>query len=307
LLKLSINLIEGAMSVKTELPDVQNTADSRGKAIQKVGIGGYGIPFTVKTPDGGVQHTVGVVSMYASLNEETKGVNMSRFSITIEKAVQHGAVSSDFIEEVVKVLKERMGSTDSYVKVKFPYFIKKKAPVSGCESHLKIDCELEGRSFGAAVEKYLTVTVPYTSLCPCSKEMSLSDAPVAAVAEFDLRSMKCVDQRTGRGAHNQRSSCKITVHLVGQVWIEELVDIVEACASSPIWNTLKRADEKYVTERAYSNPRFVEDMVREVSLRLDGVVTDGRTDDYLIISTHEEAIHTGNAVAVLKGGRCLIP
>jgi GTP cyclohydrolase I len=305
------------MSLKAALPDVQNTADERGKHIQKTGITNYSIPFTVKMPDGGVQHTVGVVSMYTSLGAEVKGTNMSRFSQTIEKAVQHGAVSSDFVEEIVHVLKERLGSTDAYVKIKFPYFIKKTAPVSGNESHFRVDCELEARSFAdAPIEKYLTVTVLYTSLCPCSRELSLlknmnmledAEAPEQIPALRKVLSTTTIDTQVGVGAHNQRSSCKLTVHLQGMIWIEELVQLIEECASCPIWNTLKRPDEKYVTERAYNNPRFVEDMAREISLRMDKLIEAGRTDDFTAVCVHFESIHESDAVSVIKGGKCRIP
>ncbi len=285
-------------SVKTMLPDVQNSKDRRGKAIQKVGITGYRIPFQVKDKNNQVQHTVGMVSMYTSLSEKTKGVNMSRYSQVIEKALRHNVMSTEFIKEVIKILKEKLESTDSYVKVKFPYFILKKAPVTDNYSHFWVDCILEGRSFDASHEAlniYLTVNVNYTSLCPCSKEMSQMKTQ-GATQEYVSRS--------GFGAHNQRSNCKLTIHLKDFVWIESLVDLIEECVSCPIYNTLKREDEKYVTERAYNNPRFVEDMAREIAIRMD---TFKGTDGWIAAIEHYESIHQSDAVAVIRGGKHYIP
>lgn len=303
------------MSTVKDLPDVQAHADERGKHVQKAGINNYAIPFQVRVRDGGVQHTCGIVSMYTSLNEKTKGVNMSRYSQTIEKAVQHGVISIDFLEELLNTLKEKLGSEDSYVKIKFPYFIKKKAPVSENVSHFKVDCELEGRcDVDGKVRKYLTVTVVAASVCPCSKLMSSLKHALSYDEYNELQQLTSTNlelwqrlQQFGRGAHNQRSKVKLTLHLLDFIWVEELVELIEKCASVPIWNTLKRPDEKYVTEHGYSNPRFVEDTAREISLQMDALLLANRTDDWVAVITNEESLHQSDAIAVIKGGKCLIP
>lgn len=279
------------MKSKKSLPDVQNSTDLRGIPIHKVGINNYKIPFKLEDKSNEVQHTIGEVSMYTSLSKENKGVNMSRYSQVIEKALMHNVMSCEFLDEVMKILKERLLSMDSWVKIKFPYFIKKVAPVSKNASHFCIDCKLEGKSYkDGSVKKFLTVEVNYTSLCPCSKEMSLYDTG---------EEIKPV---VGQGAHNQRSLCKLTVQLDTFIWIEDLVDIIEESASCPIWNTLKREDEQYVTERAYQNPRFVEDMAREVYIRMQKLVKEKKTSNWLAVFEHYESIHQSNAVSVIKGG-----
>lgn len=302
------------MSIKTKLPDVQNTADQRGKAIQKVGINEYKIPFRLKDRENNIQPTVGTISMYTSLTEHTKGVNMSRFSQVIEKALEHNVMSCDFVDEVVTVLKERLESNDSYLKIKFPYFIKKTAPVSKNVSHFVVDCILEGRAFAnGEIQKYLTVEVSYTSLCACSKEMSLLKTQLTPQEIEHLRETLSDDalfdkvMGVGFGAHNQRSKCKITVQLKDFIWIEDLAQIVNECASCEIFNTLKREDEKWVTEKAYQDPRFVEDMAREVAIRMDKLIEEEKTDGWLVVVENYESIHQSNAVAVIRGGDHYIP
>jgi len=262
------------------LPDVQNGKDVRGKPIDKVGIRNFKAPFKVKQKDGTIQTTVGKFSMYGSLNEELKGTNMSRFAQTIMKAIDKD-VSVEFLDEVLHVLRDRLKSDDSYVKIRFPYFIKKKAPVTDNYAYSTIDCILEGSLVGDKMDIYLTCEIEYTSLCPCSLEMSLTDK----------------ENEVGKGAHNQRSMCRAKVHLKDFLWIEDLTDIVESAASCPIYNVLKREDEKYVTERAYSRGRFVEDAARDIALALDKRT---EIDGYVIVNEHYESIHQYNAVAVIR-------
>lgn len=273
------------------LPDVQNSEDTRGVRLDKVGICDYRIPFAVYNKDGTLQQTVGTASLYTSLDAKVKGANMSRYSQVIEKAIRKG-VSINVIVEMVDVLRDRLQASESYAKIKFPFFIKKKAPVSEKESHVHYICTFEGRyTKRRGRELFIEVRVPYTSLCPCSKEMSLTA------------------ESSGMGAHNQRSECRLTVSLKGwpdleTVWLEDLVALVEEQASCPIWNTLKRADEKWVTEHAYNNPKFVEDVARDVALKLDEL---NNINGYTIVVEHYESIHQSNAVCVKRGGEVYIP
>jgi GTP cyclohydrolase I len=206
---------------------------------------------------------------------------MSRFGQSIMKAIDKD-ISVEFINEVLHVLKERLQCEDSYVKIKFPYFLKRLSPVTKNESYSVYECELEGEKKGDnEPDIYLTVTVEYTSCCPCSRNMSM------------------VDAESGKGAHNQRSFCKVKVHLKDFLWIEDLAEIVESKASCEIYNILKRPDEQYVTEKAYAYPKFVEDMSRDISLELDKCTN---IDGYVVVTEHFESIHQYNAVAVTRGG-----
>ena len=271
------------------LPDVQNSEDTRGVRLDKVGICDYQIPFALHNKDGSIQPTVGTASLYTSLDKLLKGANMSRYSQILEEVIQEGAVSTDVIVQTLEVLKERLESSEAYVKIKFPFFMIKEAPRSGKKSHSHYICTFEGRhTKKRGLELFMEVRVNYTSLCPCSKEMSLRDDTV------------------GLGAHNQRSECKVTVSLKEgeKVWLEDLIKIVEGQASCPIWNSLKRPDEKYVTETAYKNPKFVEDVSRDVALKLDEIEA---INGYAIVVRHFESIHQSDAVAVKRGGDVYLP
>lgn len=296
--------------VSTNLPDVQNSMDMRGIPIHKVGINNYRIPFRLLDKSNEIQTTIGNVSMYTSLTEQTKGVNMSRYSIVIEKALAHNTMSCEFLDEIMGVLKTELESTDSWVKIKFPYFVKKTAPVSKFLSHFCVNCMLEGKSgHNGEVKKYLTVEVNYMSLCACSKEMSLltnnlteSETEFLQNPNFPPSLLNKI-QNVGFGAHNQRSLCKLTVELNSFIWIEDLIQIIEDCASCPIYNTMKRGDEKFCTEKMYENPRFVEDMAREIYPRMEELVSQGKTENWIAIFEHFEVLHTSNAVSVIKGGK----
>jgi len=177
--------------------------------------------------------------------------------------------------------KSRLKSDNAFVRIKFDYFLKRKAPVSGIESHMDYRGSMEGKLIDGVTRLYLTVNVLYASLCPCSKEIS------------------------DYGAHNQRSVADVTVELDeshGVMWIEELIDVVERCSSAPIINALKRVDEAYQTELMYENPRFVEDMVRLIGQELDEEL-DKRIKDYSVVVNHYESIHSSTACAVITAGR----
>ena len=271
------------IKTNSDIPDIQNTLDGFPKKyIPKVGSRDATVPIKIIRKDGTVNQCTGKMSMYTDLTPEVKGTNMSRYRILIEEVLQQDEY---YIHEVVPHLlrecKTRLKSDNAYVKIKFDYFLKRKAPVSGIESHMDYRGNMEGRLVDGVERLYLTVDVMYASLCPCSKEIS------------------------DYGAHNQRSVANVTVELdesKGILWIEDIIDIVERSASAPIINALKRVDEAYQTELMYENPVFVEDMVRKVAVELDKELDD-RIKDYNVVVNHYESIHTSVAVAVINAGR----
>jgi GTP cyclohydrolase I len=289
--------------VSSPLPDLQNQQDTRGVPLDKVGIKGYELPFTVLTKDNGAQQTAGKVSLYTSLNEEVKGANMSRYSQVVSKALAKGHISIHAIKDMLAACKNRLGSTESYVTAKFPFFLKKKAPVSGVESYSKYPAILDGRdTFRDGLRLFVTVSVQYMSLCPCSRQMSAMGTDEKG-------------EVYGKGAHNQRSTGTLTVSLKDVdlsdpdsfVWLEDLISIIESCASCPIYNALKRPDEQYVTEASYRNPKFVEDVARDVALILQQEEWVKRINGFCFVTEHHESIHQYDAVCVKRGGEIYIP
>lgn len=283
-------------NLAAELPDMQNQADVRGKKLYKVGIRDFYTPIRIREKDGSDQTTIGSFSVYTSLSDEVKGANMSRYGQTIIKAVKSQAFALDVIKEIMPVLKEKLGSENSYLKIRFPYFIDKKSPTTENTSPSKYNCVIEAKYVQEKLDIYLTVEALTMSLCPCSKRMSQAIDNDASEEE--------VEAAPGYGAHNQRSIVRMTVHMNPFVWIEDLVKIAEEEASCEIYNILKRPDEKYVTEKSYANPKFVEDTARDVSIRLDAVK---EIDGYVVVIENEESIHQYNAVAVARGGDHFIP
>ncbi|MDD2756587.1 MAG: GTP cyclohydrolase, FolE2/MptA family, partial [Methanothrix sp.] len=220
------------------------------------------------------------VSAYISLNSNKKGVNMSRFSQVItEKAKDK--IGSQAIEEILKALHKELENDNIYIKFSFNYLTKVKAPKSKIISWFDIPITMEGELVNGKIKKFMTVDINYTSLCPCSKEISKY------------------------GAHNQRSVAKIKVELNDkELMFEELKAIVDKSVSCPIYNTLKRVDEKWVTERAYENPYFSEDICRNISSELD-LLLDKKIIDYVITTEHFESIHQSSAVTIMNAGRNL--
>jgi len=283
------------LPVKEELPDLQNEQDTRGVALEKVGISGYEVPFTVTQRDGTGQSVVGKFSIYCSIGSETKGANMSRFSQVASKAITraagNGGIGIAILQDMLKACKTKLESDDSYVRIKFPFFVKRQAPISKEESFVKYDCQLVGHDVNGTAQIMAEVAVTYMSLCPCSRGMSIYDH----------------DHELGKGAHNQRSIGKLQVsfeqdengNIVEPRSFEELVDIIEAQASCPIFNTLKRPDEQYVTERSYDNAKFVEDVARDVALEVQEL---SGINGWRFVTTHQESIHQYNAVCVKRGG-----
>lgn len=257
-------------NIKT-LPDIQSTIDQRNVPINKVGVKGVRYPITLRTPgqSPGSMTTVASINMYVALPAEEKGTHMSRFLEVLNE--HHQSLSSTTINKVCKAIKERLKAKEAHVELNFPYFIDKKAPVTGQPGKLDIDVTFEMTSNGVD-DFILGIKVPATSLCPCSKEIS----------EY--------------GAHNQR--CEMTVRVRMRdgelLWIEELFAMVEQCASTQVFSVLKRPDEKWVTERAYENPKFVEDIVRDLAVVLNA---DDRIVWYECYSENFESIHNHNAYA----------
>lgn len=254
----------------TPLVDIQSTADQRNIAIDRVGIRDVKYPLNVKERDNGFQHTVGSFTLTVDLPREFKGTHMSRF---VEVLSEHNHdLNPDSIPLILEALRTKLKAATSHLEVKFTLFREKAAPVTGKKGMMGYLCGFSA-SGGAETDFQLVLTVPVTTLCPCSKEIS----------EF--------------GAHNQRGYVTVRVRPRGTLWLEDLIDAIEACGSAPLYPLLKRPDEKFVTEQAYRNPRFVEDMVREVALAFDSMP---QVSSYEIEVENHESIHDHNAYAYLS-------
>jgi GTP cyclohydrolase I len=254
-----------------EIPDVQASADTRRLAIDKVGIKAIRHPIRVAEKGGGVQHTIATFNMYVGLPHHFKGTHMSRF-VEILHAHER-EISVDTFKRMLREMVERLEAESGHIEMRFPYFIEKRAPVSGVKSLMDYEVTFTGEIRKGRPRFTMKVVVPVTSLCPCSKKIS------------------------ERGAHNQRSHVTVTARTNEFVWIEEIVDLVEKQGSSELYGLLKRPDEKFVTERAYDNPKFVEDLVRDVAALLN---LDERIDAYVVESENFESIHNHSAYALIE-------
>jgi GTP cyclohydrolase I len=255
----------------TPMPDVQNYADSRHIAIDKVGIKSIRHPIRIADKSDGVQHTIANFNMYVYLPHNFKGTHMSRFVEILNSNERE--ISIENFESMLRKMVERLEANSGYIEMSFPYFINKTAPVSGVRSLMDYDVTFIGAIENGQYKHTTKVVVPVTSLCPCSKKIS------------------------SYGAHNQRSHVTISAQTNDFVWIEDLVTMAESQASCELYGLLKRPDEKYVTERAYDNPKFVEDMVRDVAAVLD---RDARIDRYIVESENFESIHNHSAYALIE-------
>jgi GTP cyclohydrolase IB len=253
------------------IPDVQSTEDRRKLAIDQVGIKGIRHPIRVSERNGGVQSTVAMLNMYVRLPHQFKGTHMSRF-VEILNAHER-EISVDTFKVMIDEMVERLEARSGHIEMNFPYFVTKSAPVSKVKSLMDYDVTFIGEIDEGEKCFKMKVVVPVTSLCPCSKRIS------------------------DYGAHNQRSHVTISAKTSGFVWIEELVEYAEKHASSELYGLLKRPDEKFVTERAYDNPKFVEDMVRDVATELNG---DKRIRWYRVESENFESIHNHSAYALIE-------
>ncbi|MCM2359170.1 MAG: GTP cyclohydrolase FolE2 [Geobacteraceae bacterium] len=252
------------------LSDVQRSRDTRRIPISKVGVKDISYPIVVMDKNRSVQHTVARVNMYVDLPHHFKGTHMSRF-IEILDAYRE-KIALDKMELILQKMKEKLGASSAHLEIEFPYFIEKKAPVSGARGLMEYTCAFKA-SLAQELDFVLVVKVPVTSLCPCSKELSRY------------------------GAHNQRSIMTVQVRYREFLWIEDLIELIESCGSSPVYSLLKREDEKFVTESAYENPRFVEDMVREATLKLAAM--DSITW-FSVEAENYESIHKHSAYAAVE-------
>jgi GTP cyclohydrolase I len=253
------------------MPDVQASKDVRHIAIDRVGVKDITYPMKLRSQCGGDQHTVATVNMYVSLPHYQKGTHMSRFLEVLNEQTSE-PVTPDRIPAITRAICERLNAEVAHFECDFTYFIKKLAPVTQMpglmDYKVRFECTANGEE-----DFVMSVAAPAASLCPCSKEIS----------EY--------------GAHNQRCRIEAKVRLdpaKEMLWIEELVEMLEKAASCPVYAVLKRPDEKFVTEKAYENPKFVEDIVRDLAILLEA---EDRITWYSINSENFESIHNHNAYA----------
>lgn len=254
----------------TEIPDTQNSRDTRHISIDKVGIKDIKHPVVIGDRNGGEQHTIACFNMYVNLPHNFKGTHMSRFVEILNQHEYEITVKSfkTMIEEMTSLLNAQSG----HIEMTFPYFMTKSAPVSGVKSLMDYEVSFMGQIKDNKPTVLVKIVVPVTSLCPCSKNIS------------------------DYGAHNQRSHITATVRTRTFLWVEELIETVEKVASCELYGLLKRPDEKYVTEKAYDNPKFVEDIVRDVAIEFN---KDDRIAAYTVESENFESIHNHSAYAML--------
>jgi GTP cyclohydrolase I len=257
-------------SAPVAIDDVQARRDLRRIPINKVGVKDVYHPVRVKDRSAGEQHTVANFNMYVALPHDFKGTHMSRFVEVLNQHEREISVAS--FRQMLIEMTSRLDASAGHVEMSFPFFVTKTAPVSGAQSLMNYEATLIGEIRDGREETWIRVVVPVTSLCPCSKKIS------------------------ERGAHNQRSHITIRARVSAHMWIEELIDIAEQEASSELFAVLKRPDEKHVTERAYDNPKFVEDIVRDVAVRLN---SEDRVLAYVVEAENFESIHNHSAYALI--------
>jgi GTP cyclohydrolase I len=255
---------------ETIVEDIQNHKDYRNIDIDQVGVKGIRYPITVLDKDMGKQQTVAEINMYVNLPRYYKGAHMSRF---VEILNEHSRrISLQNFSQILEEMKQRLNAESAHMEITFPYFISKAAPVTGIEGLMEYKCTFKG-SLSKGIDLVMIIHVPISTLCPCSKEIS----------DF--------------GAHNQRGEVRLQVRFKKFVWIEDLITLIEQSASSDVYSVLKREDEKYVTEKAYQNPMFVEDIVREIAVKLNN---DANITWFAVESENFESIHNHNAYAYIE-------
>ncbi len=257
------------------MKDIQNQKDDRNIAIDKVGIKSIRYPIKVLDKKNSVQETVASINMYVDLPHETKGTHMSRFVEMLH--MFRLEVSLKSFSVILEQMKNDLNAASAHMEVMFPYFIEKKAPVTGAPGLMDYTCRLVGNSRAdGSIDLVSEVFVPISSVCPCSKEISEG------------------------GAHNQRGEVRLSVRFKKFVWLEDLIALVEGSASCDVYSVLKRADEKNVTERGYENPKFVEDIVRDVAEKMMG---DDNITWYSVSVENFESIHNHSAYAYITSGK----
>jgi GTP cyclohydrolase IB len=250
--------------------DVQNQVDHRKIEINKVGVKNIRYPITVLDKAKGVQHTVASVNMFVDLPHRFKGTHMSRFVEILNK--YKGNIAFRNLSNILLEMKQKLKAKTAHLEVEFSYFIEKEAPVTKAKSLMEYICRFRGAS-NHTDDFSVAIVVPINTVCPCSKEIS----------EF--------------GAHNQRSLVTVNLRFKKFIWIEDIIQLVESCASCDLYSILKRPDEKFVTEKAYENPMFVEDVVREVAKRLN---KDPNITWFTVESENFESIHNHSAYAYVE-------
>jgi GTP cyclohydrolase I len=251
--------------------DIQNQKDYRNIDIMKVGVKGIKYPITVLDRMHGTQQVNATINMYVNLPHHFKGTHMSRFVEILNE--YRGQVNIKTLKIILEKVREKLRAKSAHMEIEFPYFIEKSAPVSGAKSLMEYNCRLWGKNQGSKTDILVGVVVPVTTLCPCSKEIS------------------------NAGAHNQRSVVTVILRYKKFFWIEDIIKMVETSASGEVFSLLKRVDEKYVTERAYENPMFVEDVVRNVAERLN---QDDNFTWYSVEAENYESIHNHSAYAYVE-------
>ena len=251
--------------------DIQSQKDDRNIDIQKVGVKGIKYPILVLDKSNGTQHVNATVNMYVDLPHHFKGTHMSRFIEILND--YRGQINIKTFQQILEEMREKLNAESAHMEIEFPYFIEKEAPVSGAKSLMEYQCGFFGESNGKGNDFLVGITVPVTTVCPCSKEIS------------------------SVGAHNQRSIVKLKLKFKKFFWIEDIIKLVEDSASSEVYSLLKRPDEKYVTEKAFGKPMFVEDVVRSVAEKLN------KTDNiisYRVEAENIESIHNHSAYAYIE-------
>lgn len=258
-------------TLKITLPDTQNQTDLREIPIDKVGVKNLKYPVAVKDKDNEIQHTIATISMTVDLPKEFKGTHMSRFVEILQ--CEDREIHVDSIDSILVEMQKKLKANASHIEISFPYFKEKKAPVTGKPSLLDYTVKFHAVRDHNKKDFILTVYVPVTTLCPCSKNISKY------------------------GAHNQRGEVTVSVRFKDTVWVEDIITIVESSASSELYSLLKREDEKFVTERAYENPVFVEDLVRNVVMKIK---ENKNITWYSVEAENFESIHNHNAYAHIE-------
>jgi GTP cyclohydrolase IB len=258
------------------IADVQSILDTRRIAINRAGIRAIRHPVRIADKDNGIQHTIAVFNMYVNLPHNFKGVHMSRFVEILNSHEREISVES--FESILRAMVKKLETESGDIEMTFPYFVDKMAPVSRVKSLLDYEVTFIGEIKKGIYKFTMKVVVPVTSLCPCSKQISTY------------------------GAHNQRSHMSISIRTNSFVGIQELIKMAEDQASCELYGLLKRSDEKYVTEKAYDNPKFVEDVVRDVAAVLN---LDTRIDAYVVESENFESIHNHSAYALIERNKIM--
>jgi GTP cyclohydrolase IB len=256
-------------SVGPHMKDTQNQRDYRNIPIDKVGIKNLRYPIIVKDRRDGIQHTVANINMYVDLPHKYRGTHMSRFVEMLH--IFHPEISLKRFWVILEEMKQHLNAKSAHVEVTFPYFIEKLSPVSQSPGLMDYTCRITGSSNPQSqIDLISEVIVPITSVCPCSKEIS------------------------DGGAHNQRGKVRLRVRFKKFIWLEDMIELVERCASCEVFSVLKRVDEKCVTERGYNNPKFVEDVVRDIAVALN---EDPNITWFAVSAENFESIHNHSAYA----------